>query len=123
MQFICQVPFGPDLFAGAGQAVAYLFMTCSGDVDQTWAPDGGENALIVLPQEDLTASLTVGDAPRLCRMVKKLWRNRLVPESCTFSAKLTMTEDPVFIPEATLSLMPEASSQGQRRLSMHATTG
>jgi len=24
---------------------------------------------------------------------------------------------------ATLSLMPEASSQGQRRLSMHATTG
>src|SRR6266849_1032876 len=111
MQFICQIPFGPDLFSGAAEAVAYVFMTCSGDGDQTWAPEGGENALVILPRERLTASLTVGDAPRLCHMVKKWWSRKLVPESCSFSAKLTMSEDPAFIPEATLSQMPEAQTK------------
>ena len=110
MQFICQIPFGADLFPGTAEAVAYLFMTSSGDVDQTWDPDAGENALVVVPREQLTNSLTVGDAPRLCRMVKKWWRKTLVPVSCSFSAKLTTSEDPVFIPEAKLMEMPEAQA-------------
>src|SRR6266446_6130541 len=68
MQFICQIPFGPNLFPGLAEAIAYLFMAY-GDGDGTWIPDGGENALIALPPERLTNSVTVGDAPRLCRMV------------------------------------------------------
>ena len=114
MQFICQIPFGPDLFPGVAEAVAYLFMACSGDGDQTWVPDSGENAIIILPRERLTASLTVGDAPRLCRMVKKWWNKKLVPQSCTFSAKLTMSEDPAFIPEAMLCQIPEAQATAYR---------
>lgn len=114
MQFICQIPFRPDLFPGTDEAVAYLFMTCSGEGDQTWVPDGGENALIVLPRERLAASLTVGDAPRLYRMIKKWWRKRLVPAPCIFSAKLTMLEDPAFIPDATLSQLSEAQARAYR---------
>jgi len=114
LQFICQIPFGPDLFPGVPKAMAYIFMACSGGGDQTWLPDGGENAVIILPHEQLTSSLTVGDAPRLCRMVKKWWNKRLVPESCAFSGRLTVSEDPTFVPETTLFEMPEEKAEAYR---------
>lgn len=114
MQFICQIPFGPDLVPGTTEAIAYLFMTSSGDSDQTWIPDGGENALVIVPRERLTASLTVGDVPRLYRMVKKWWKNTLIPETCCFSAKLTISEDPVFIPTTMLMQMPEEQTRAYR---------
>jgi uncharacterized protein YwqG len=107
MQFICQIPFGPDLFPGVAEAIAYLFMTSSGDGDETWSPDGGENSLIILTREKLTGSLTVGDAPRLCRMVKKWWNKQLVPESCVFSTTLTISEDPPFVPQGVLMELPK----------------
>jgi uncharacterized protein YwqG len=81
----------------------------SGDVDETWVPDGGENALVIVPREKLTNSLTVGDAPRLCRMVKKWLSKKLVPEACSFCANLTLSEDPAFIPEH--KLMDKADEQ------------
>ena len=62
---------------------------------------------MIVPRERLTKSLTVGDAPRLCRMIKKWWSKKLVPETCTFSAKLAPSEDPAFIPEADLVKLPE----------------
>lgn len=114
MQFICQIPFGPDLFPGAVKAVAYLFMSASGDGDLTWVPDGGENAVVVLPRERLTTSLTIGDAPRLYRMVRKWWKKTLTPETCSFSVKLTISEDPDFIPEAALVQMPEEQARTYR---------
>ena len=101
MQFICQMPFGPELFPGTSEAVAFLFIA-TGDGDQTWVPDGGENSVVILPSGKLTKSVTVGDAPRLYRMVKKWWNKSLVPESCVFTAKLTVSEDPAFIPDRTL---------------------
>jgi uncharacterized protein YwqG len=110
MQFICQIPFGPDLFPGVSEAVAFLFLN-SGDSEETWVPDGGENAVVILRPEQLTGSVTVGDAPRLCRMVKKWFNKKLVPESCAFSAKLNPSEDPAFIPEARLSRMLESEAE------------
>src|SRR5258708_15829405 len=44
MQFICQIPFRPELFPGTTESVAYLFMT-TGDGDQTWLHDCREKAL------------------------------------------------------------------------------
>ncbi len=114
MQFICQIPFGADLFPGTGEAVAYLFMTLSSDVDETWSPDGGENALVIVARERLTESLTVGDAPRLYRMVKKWWKKTLVPETCIFSGKLTISEDPAFIPESALMRLPDEQARTYR---------
>ena len=107
MQFVCQIPFGADLFPGAAEAVAYLFMSPGGDGEETWVPDGGENALVILPRDRLTNSLTVGDAPRLCRMVKKWWRKTLVPKTCSFAAELTVSEDPAFIPAGKLIDLPD----------------
>lgn len=114
MQFICQIPFGPELFQGTSESVAFLFMS-TGDGDQTWLPDGGENALIILPLAKLTKSLTVGDAPRLYRMVKKWLRKDLVPESCSFSGTLTFSQDPAFIPESTLSRLPDSEAKAYRQ--------
>jgi len=37
-----------------------------------------------------------------------------VPESCRFSAKLTISEDPTFIPESTLMQMPEEQARAYR---------
>jgi len=107
MQFICQIPLQGELFPEAADAVAYLFMTSGSDGEETWAPDSGENALVLVPREDLTNSVTVGDAPRLCRMVKKPFSKRLSPETCTYSAHLTFCDDPEFIPAAELMGMPD----------------
>jgi uncharacterized protein YwqG len=114
MQFICQIPLEPDMFPGTADAMAYLFMTSGGDGEETWLPDSGENALLLVPRDRLTNTLTVGDAPRLCRMVKRWWSKKLLPEACCFSAKLTLAEDPAFIPEATLIEMPEEEARGYR---------
>ena len=108
MQFICQIPLDAELFPGTAESVAYLFMASGGDGEDTWAPDAGENALVLVPHKGLTNSLTVGDAPRLSRMVKKWWSKELLPESCSFCAKLTPGEDPEFIPQAKLIELPEA---------------
>jgi len=47
-------------------------------------------------------------------MVKKWWRKTWVPEPCSFCAKLTMSEDPAFIPQAKLMQMPEAQARAYR---------
>ncbi|MFO1489176.1 MAG: DUF1963 domain-containing protein [Verrucomicrobiota bacterium] len=113
MQFICQIPFGPDLFPGVEESVAYLFMTRS-DVDGTWLPDGGENSLVILPRERITATTTVGDAPRICRMVKRWWSSKLVPQACVFSAKLTFSDDPEFMSENQLRQRSSAEVENYR---------
>jgi uncharacterized protein YwqG len=89
-------------------------MTSGGDGDGTWAPDGGENAVVIVPREKLTNSMTEGDAPRLYRMVKKWWSKKLVPKTCSFSAKLIPSEDPAFIPEAKLMEIPEEHANAYR---------
>jgi hypothetical protein len=113
LQFICQIPVGPDLFPGAADAMAYLFMNY-GDTDGTWEPDGGENAVIVVPRNNLTDLLTVGDAPRLCRMAKKWLSKGLVPKPCCFFAKLTFLEDPAFLPQNELMDMSDREGDAYR---------
>ena len=114
MQFICQIPLEAELFPGAADSLAYVFMTSGGDGEETWAPDSGENAILLVPRGRLTNSLTVGDAPRLCRMVKKWWSKKLLPEACSFAAQVTHSEDPAFIPEAKLMAMPEEQARAYR---------
>jgi uncharacterized protein YwqG len=102
MQFICQIPFGPDLFPGATESVAFLFMS------------SGDGAVIILPRGKLANSVTVGDAPRLYRMVKKWLRKDLVPESCVYDCGLTFSEDPAFISQSQLSKLPDSEAKRYR---------
>ena len=105
MQFICQIPFDSGLIPGAEKSVAYLFIA-NGDGNETWLPNGGENAVVILRENQLTNSLTVGDSPRLIRMVKHWWNSRLVPEACSYVAKLTFSDDPDYIPASKLQELP-----------------
>jgi uncharacterized protein YwqG len=114
MQFICQIPLERELFPATAEAVAYLFMTAGGGGEDTWSPDSGENALLLVPRNRLTDTLTVGDAPRLYRNVKKWWSKKLLPEVCSFSAKLTPGEDPAFIQDAKLMDMAEEQADAYR---------
>lgn len=114
MQFICQIPYDSALFPGTINAVAYLFMT-HGDGDNTWLPDGGENAVIIVPQDKLTGSVTVGDTPRLHKMVKPFWGSRLNTKSVEFSAKLSFSEDPAFVAEEKLSALPDQEADAYQK--------
>jgi uncharacterized protein YwqG len=78
-----------------------------GDVDGTWLPEGGENAVIILRENQLTNKITVGDAPRLFRMAKHWWNSKLVPEPCSYVADLSFTDDPDFIPATQLEHLPQ----------------
>jgi uncharacterized protein YwqG len=109
MQFICQIPIGSDLFPGVPDSVAYLFMTDPDDCTDTFEPDGGENAVLILRRESLTTSLAAGDAPPIV-----CYNSTLVPEPCVFSAKLTLFDDPQFISEKTLFDMPETKAEEYR---------
>ena len=113
LQFICQIPIERDLFPGAEDGVAYLFMNY-GDTDGTWEPEGGENSVVIVPRKNLTNSLTVGDAPRLFRMTNKWLGRELVPKPCCFSAKLTVSEDPSFIRQDKLMDMSDGEADGYR---------
>ncbi len=48
MQFIGQIEIDRKMFPNAIGQIAYLFMT-NEDVDDTWDPEGGENAVIIQP--------------------------------------------------------------------------
>jgi uncharacterized protein YwqG len=95
MRFIGQVAIESELFGPAAARMAYLFMTDEDEyVESTWDPNGGENAVILQPGSVTgpTKSLTKG--PSLYRMVKRLFKKRLVPEPCEFAVTLTPGDDP-----------------------------
>lgn len=47
MKFIGQIVIDNNLFPKAGKKIIYLFITEHTDVDNTYDPDGGENAVII----------------------------------------------------------------------------
>src|ERR1700759_4787138 len=67
MQFICQIKIDPEKFAPVDARMAYLFMTDDGNVDGTWEPDGGENAVILQPGDVTARTTSILDGPSLNR--------------------------------------------------------
>ncbi len=80
MRFICQIALEPELFGELEAKMAYVFMT-DGDeyVDGTWEPDA--------------------EGPTLYRMVKKMFKKKLVPEPYEFAVQTELSEDPEFVPQ------------------------
>ena len=68
-----------------------------GDAEGTSLPEGGENAVVLLLRAKLTNSTTLGNAPRLTRMVKKWWRSTLTQEACVYKGRLAISEEPPFL--------------------------
>jgi uncharacterized protein YwqG len=102
MRFICQIELTPDLFGEIAPKMAYVFMTDEEDgeyVDGTWESDGGENAVILQPGTPEMPVQPLMNGPSLYRMVKKMFRSKLVPQACEFGVDLTTSDDPPFADE------------------------
>jgi uncharacterized protein YwqG len=100
MQFICQLSISPDMFGDVPCKMAYLFVTDEDEyVDETWEPDGGKNAVILQSGDVRVPVKEIQEGPTLYRMVKKVFRKRLVPEPCEFQVNLREAEDPDFVSE------------------------
>jgi uncharacterized protein YwqG len=101
MLFICQIVLSEEIFGPTIPKIAYIFMTDDEDyVDGTWEPDGGENAVILQPGATSIHVEPLAKGPTLYRMVKKMFKNRLVPEPCEFTVHGPISEDPAFVPES-----------------------
>jgi hypothetical protein len=104
MRFICQIAIPPELFPGAGQKMAYVFMT-DGDeyAEATWEPLSGENAVIIQPadeaDEPVVSVRALGSGPTLRRFRKSLFSRRLKPTNVEIGVTVQWSDDPVFISE------------------------
>jgi len=108
MRFICQIALSNELFGPPKAQMAYVFMTDGDDyVDGTWEPDGGENAVILQPGCASIPVQPMAEGPTLYRMVKKIFKNTLVPEPCEFGIRGSVAEDPEFVPESGRAGWPE----------------
>lgn len=108
MQFICQIKLYNDIFQNIKAQMAYLFMTDDEDGSaSTWEVDGGENAIILQPGNTKIPHSNISKGPTLYKMVKKLLKKQLVPESCEYAIELSDDEDPDFISQDQLFKMPD----------------
>lgn len=98
MRFICQIALTDDLFPGSAGKVAYIFMTEDFDeyVDDTWEPNGGENAVIIQPG-GINSIKTVN--------------KQIGPSREEYKVSLLKGEDQEFIPEFKIFEMSEAESE------------
>lgn len=101
MRFICQIKLTDDLFPGCEGKMAYIFMTEDDEyVDETWEPDGGENAVIIQPRGEPQVKVrNIATGPTLQNYVKIEGQDHLQPINVELSVDLTVTEDPQFISE------------------------
>jgi len=99
MRFICQITLDRDLFGSIEPKMAYVFMTDDETVDGTWESDGGENAVILQPGGPAVLAAPLRKGPTLYRMVKKLFRSRLVAEPCEYAVTAVLSDDRDFAPE------------------------
>jgi len=113
MRFICQIKLTDDLFPGCGGKVAYIFMTDDEEyVDDTWEPDGGENAVIIQPNGNPQVNVkNIPNGPTLQNYVEVEGKRRLQPVDVELKVTLSASEDPQFIPEAARFEMSDEGSE------------
>jgi uncharacterized protein YwqG len=103
MRFICQLALDAAVFPGCAASMAYIFMTEEDEhVEDTWEPDGGENAVILQPGPAPTGIQCVAHAtgPTLYTMLKVRGKKLLQPVSQEFAVALSALQDETFQPES-----------------------
>jgi hypothetical protein len=93
MRFICQVALDPHIFGEIPGRMAYLFMTDLEEefVDDTYDPDGGENAVIIQPGTNEIPTQPLLTGPTLYK--------RMSLRHCEFAVEAFPGEDPETIDE------------------------
>ena len=90
MRFICQVNLSDIGYGNKAAKFAYLFITDEKEyVDGTWEPDSGENAIILQPGENQVKTKELKKGPSIYKMVKKLFKKRLVPQNFECAVELS----------------------------------
>jgi len=113
MRFIGQIAMTNDVFPNAEGQVVYLFMTDEEDyVDGTWEPNGGENAAIIQPSENVETPLAevveARTGPTIQRYTKSLFSNKLKPKNVELSVTLVDIDEPA---TTLASQQPNAKNQ------------
>ena len=100
MRFLCQIALDPHIFGEISARMAYLFIT-DGEafVENTFDPNGGENAIIIQPGTCDIPTQPFLTGPTLYQMVSDLSGERLVPLGCEFAVEAIPGEDPDVIGE------------------------
>jgi uncharacterized protein YwqG len=94
MRFICQIDLKEIGYANDEAEFAYLFMTDEEEyVDGTWEPNGGENAIILQPCANEHVVKNIKQGPTLYRMVKKMFKPKLVPQDFECDVNLKESVD------------------------------
>ncbi len=95
MRFICQIALDSHIFGEIAGQMAYLFITDDETfVDNTFDPDGGENALIIQPGTCDMPTQPLLTGPSLYKMDSDFSEEELIPLSCEFAVEITLGEDP-----------------------------
>ena len=114
MQFIAQIDLSFIKGYKGKPTWAYLFMSYFGYdldnfIDGTWAPDMGENCLLLQPGNICYVETEEHlEGPPLCAVSDRL--ELLETEPCEFRVELTQHHDPEFIEEPQLFEMSEEDS-------------
>ncbi|HEX9996769.1 MAG TPA: DUF1963 domain-containing protein [Abditibacterium sp.] len=95
MRFIAQVRLDAKIFGLEADKMAYLFMTDEDEdfVDSTFEYDGGENALVILPDGVNASALPLSTGPTLQAFVKVDGQVMLQPTQVEFLAELSDQDD------------------------------
>jgi uncharacterized protein YwqG len=104
MQFIGQVRLEPELFGEVEAQMAYLFMTYvpdeaidDGYSDETWDPDGGENAVILQPGNVTVPVEALFEGPALFRLTGDVFTKKRERIPCEYAVDFRYEEDPEFV--------------------------
>src|SRR5689334_4298679 len=97
MTFICQIVLTPDLFGPVVARMAYVFMTDTDDIVETWDPDEGENAVILQPGSPSVPTQPLLTGPSIYRMAAQPDESLLVPVPSEYEVQFHAGEDPEFV--------------------------
>lgn len=111
MQFICQIALTPDLFGQTEAQGAYLFMTDDAAVDDTWAANGGENAIILQPGQPTVLTQPLQHGPSLYARVPIPGKKLLQSQPVEFAVNLQLSDDPDFVSESVLLDWPDEQAE------------
>jgi hypothetical protein len=103
MKFVCQIALDPAIFGTIPGKMAYVFITDEDEfVEDTWQPDGGENAVIIQPGVYSGPINPLITGPSLYRMTEPLGAKYRVPLACELGVELHAGEEPGFVDNSVL---------------------
>lgn len=101
MRFIGQFVIYPEIFGACEARMAYLFMTESDtDIDGTWIPDGGENAVILQPGVWSGSSAPLRKGPTLSERIFDEKRALVEESPREYAVELRPDNDPEQLDES-----------------------